>query len=110
MRGAIVSVAMRSADERIRLTANPTVCSLCQLLRAFPLELRLILLEAKARALRLVGETVREIGILIGVFAPLDAFFLLHSEGGGPPASAVGAFMVAALLCIGLGIILEMEV
>jgi hypothetical protein len=33
----------------------------------------------KRRALHLIGETSREIGVLILVFAPLDAFFQPHA-------------------------------
>jgi hypothetical protein len=59
---------------------------------------------------KLSGETMREIGILVSVFGPLDAFFQLHGDEGGPPALAVGIILLAGLICIGLGIVLEMEV
>lgn len=62
--------------------------------------------EQRARkALALIGESLREIGILITVFAPLDAFFQKEAPGPGP----VGAIMALGLLFMGLGIILETE-
>jgi hypothetical protein len=54
-------------------------------------------------ALRLVGETLRDIGILIMVFGPLDAFF--EREGPGP--SFLVLVVVGGLFLITLGIILE---
>ena len=57
----------------------------------------------KRHAQRLLGETIRDIGILLVVFGPLDAFFQKER-----PGVLVLALMVAsALLCITLGIILE---
>jgi hypothetical protein len=57
----------------------------------------------KGKAQRLVGETLRDIGILVIVFGPLDAVFQQPA-----PGSAVLALMVAgALFLITLGIILE---
>jgi len=55
----------------------------------------------KREAQRLVGETIRDIGILMVVFAPLDALFQ------EPRSSAVVSLVVALGLClIGSGIIL----
>jgi hypothetical protein len=57
----------------------------------------------KGKAGRLVGETIRDIGILIVVFGPLDSLFQQPAPGSG-----VLALMVAGgLFLITLGIILE---
>lgn len=55
------------------------------------------------KALSLVGETVREIGVLVSVFGPLDAFF--EREGPGLPFLLLT--VVGGLCFITLGIILE---
>lgn len=52
---------------------------------------------------QLLGETIREIGILVVVFAPLDAFF---SEKHTGPYFLAGV-MSWALAVIGYGIFLE---
>ncbi len=57
------------------------------------------------QALALIGESIREIGILISVFAPLDAFF----QKEPPAASVVAAIVAAGLHFIWVGIILEAE-
>ncbi|PYP69762.1 MAG: hypothetical protein DMD41_16345 [Gemmatimonadetes bacterium] len=54
---------------------------------------------------RLLGETIRDIGILIVVFGPLDAFFQKER-----PSFLLLALVVAfGLLFIAVGIILEAE-
>ena len=59
----------------------------------------------KRKLLHLIGETSREIGVLILVFAPLDAFFQPHAASGRFVILAVG---IALTLIIG-GIMLESE-
>lgn len=54
-------------------------------------------------AQRLVGESLRDIGILVVVFGPLDAFFETRPPGPVFVTFAVGV----GLCCIVLGIILE---
>ena len=56
------------------------------------------------KALHLTGETIREIGTLVIVFAPLDAF--LQSD---QPQPLLGVVMSLALLLIMTGIMLEVE-
>ena len=59
----------------------------------------------KRNARRLVGETLRDIGILLIVFGPLDAFFQMAQ-----PSVVVLVLLVAAGLCfITLGIIIEAQ-
>ena len=55
------------------------------------------------RVEQVMGETVREIGILVVVFAPLDAAF----AGGPVNADAMTGVIVSAFLLIIAGIILE---
>ena len=57
------------------------------------------------KAVTLIGESVREIGILVTVFAPLDAFF--QKEAPAPPL--VGALVAAGLIFVGVGIRIESE-
>ena len=57
----------------------------------------------KHKAQRLLGETMRDIGILVFVFAPLDAFFQRERPGWLPLALVIGC----GLLFIALGIMLE---
>jgi len=57
----------------------------------------------KHKARRLLGETMRDIGILVFVFAPLDAFFQKQRPGWGPLAIVIAG----GLLLIALGIMLE---
>ena len=57
----------------------------------------------KRRAYHLVGETLRDIGILIFVFAPLDAFF----QREPPDLLALAVAVAGALLFISTGIIIE---
>jgi hypothetical protein len=57
----------------------------------------------KPRARHLTGETIREIGILLVVFAPLDAFFQHEPPHLGPLSSII----VTGLLAIVIGIIIE---
>ena len=54
-------------------------------------------------AQRLFGETMRDIGILISVFAPLDAFFQRERPGWLP----LGSVVACGLLFIAAGIMLE---
>ena len=54
---------------------------------------------------RLFGETLREVGILVGVFVPLDAFFQTPRPNPFLLALGVGA----GLLFVLVGIILEAE-
>lgn len=56
------------------------------------------------RALGLVGETVREIGLLWTVFAPLDAFFAEKA----PVAANVWAFTLFGLTLVVIGINMEL--
>ncbi len=51
----------------------------------------------------LVGETAREFGILVLVFAPLDTLF----QSSGPRGAIVGFLVAMALIFIVVGIILE---
>lgn len=55
------------------------------------------------RMLRLLGETVREIGILMVVFAPLEAAF---AEQAIDP-QLLGAVVLVSVLLIACGILLE---
>ncbi len=57
----------------------------------------------KRKAQRLLGETMRDIGILVLVFAPLDAFFQRERPGWFPLA----VLIASGLLFIALGIMLE---
>jgi hypothetical protein len=57
------------------------------------------------KALHLTGETIREVGILLVVFTPLDAFFQMDH----PPVPLLGGIMILALLLIVIGLILEVE-
>ena len=56
------------------------------------------------RALKLVGETVREIGLLWAVFAPLDAFFAEKA----PVAANVWVFTLFGLTLTVVGINMEL--
>jgi hypothetical protein len=53
--------------------------------------------------IRLVGETAREVGILVCVFVPLDAAF----SGVETDVLAISLFLIAGLVFIGCGILLE---
>ena len=57
------------------------------------------------KALHLAGETIREVGILLVVFTPLDAFFQMDK----PPLPSVGGIIAVALLLIVGGLMLEAE-
>ena len=57
------------------------------------------------KAISLFGESIREIGILVTVFAPLDALF----QKEAPSAPLVGALVTAGLIFVGLGIMIESE-
>ena len=59
----------------------------------------------KRKAMHLAGETVREIGILLVVFTPLDAWFQLDR----PPLLLLTGIMTVALLLIVGGVMLEAE-
>jgi hypothetical protein len=56
---------------------------------------------------KLIGETVREIGTLVIVFAPLDAAFGEHPQAGVGPDLVVTMF--AAFVLIASGIMLDAE-
>jgi len=58
---------------------------------------------ATRKAQRLAGESVREIGILLLVFGPLDAFFEPSRPGDLFLALVIGG----GLCCVALGIIVE---
>lgn len=57
----------------------------------------------KRRAVRLAGETLRDVGILVVVFGPLDAFFQTEEVSAG----VVSLLAALGLLLIGWGIIIE---
>lgn len=57
----------------------------------------------RRRAIILLGETARDIGILVLVFAPLDALF----QGGGAAVALVIFLVVVALIFVAVGIMLE---
>ena len=57
----------------------------------------------KRKAQQLLGETIRDIGILVVVFGPLDAFF----QEGHLSALPLVLIVAAGLLCIALGIMIE---
>jgi hypothetical protein len=57
------------------------------------------------KAVKLLGSTLREIGVLVIVFAPLEAFLRDQS----PPLGWLLVVMVFSLLFIALGIMLEIE-
>jgi hypothetical protein len=54
------------------------------------------------RAVRLVGETMREIGILVAVFVPVD-----YALAGRTIGSGVLIALILASLMIGCGILVE---
>ncbi len=57
----------------------------------------------RRKAFRLLGESLRDIGILILVFVPLDALF----QHEPPGALTITLRMMVGLLFISLGIIIE---
>lgn len=57
------------------------------------------------KEVRLVGETMREMGILVAVFAPLDAMV----ERASLPSWVLALLISSALLFIALGIKLEID-
>ncbi len=59
------------------------------------------------KALHLVGESVREMGILVFVFAPLDASFRVKNEQPSLVARYLVLIEVIALCVIAIGIIME---
>ena len=59
----------------------------------------------KRKAQRLPGESIRDIGILVVVFGPLDAFF----QKERPSILLLALVVAGGLLFIGLGVILEAE-
>ena len=59
----------------------------------------------KRKAQRLIGETIRDVGILVVVFGPLDAIF----QKERPPALLLALMVAGGLLSITLGIIVEAE-
>jgi Bacterial sugar transferase len=58
------------------------------------------------KALRLLGESVRDVGILIGVFGGLDAYFASH-QGHPPGPYFLTIVELVALILVVVGIILE---
>lgn len=59
----------------------------------------------RRKARSLVGETIRDIGILVFVFGPLDA---LYETGGSSPAHPL-TWLLLGLLSIMLGMIMELR-
>jgi hypothetical protein len=59
----------------------------------------------KRKAQRLLGESIRDIGILVVVFGPLDALF----QKERPRIALLAVLVACALLFMTLGIILEAE-
>ncbi|HWC73745.1 MAG TPA: hypothetical protein VG454_07390 [Gemmatimonadales bacterium] len=57
----------------------------------------------RRRAIMLLGETARDVGILVLVFSPLDALF----ERGGPEVVVVILLGIMALILVAAGIMLE---
>lgn len=57
----------------------------------------------KRKARQLAAETIREMGILVAVFAPLDAYFQREAAALG----GLIALVTVALLAIGVGITIE---
>ena len=57
----------------------------------------------RRKAVQLLGETVRDAGMLVVVFGPLDAYFQAERVS----AQIVVLFAAVGLLSIGLGIIFE---
>jgi hypothetical protein len=57
----------------------------------------------KFKAGQLTAETIREMGILVAVFAPLDAYF----QREAPAPGSLIALVTVALLAIGVGITIE---
>jgi hypothetical protein len=55
------------------------------------------------KAQRLLGETIRDVGILVVVFGPLDAIF----QKEGPGEFLIALMVLFGLLSVTLGIILE---
>jgi hypothetical protein len=58
------------------------------------------------KARHLMGETIRDIGILVIVFGPLDAFFQKERSSF---TSFVASMVAGALLLIIVGIIIEAD-
>jgi hypothetical protein len=58
---------------------------------------------ATREAQRLAGESIREMGILLLVFGPLDAFF----EPGRPGDLRLVLVIAGSLCCVTVGIIVE---
>jgi hypothetical protein len=59
----------------------------------------------KSQVARMLGETLREAGVLVGVLAPLEA---LVTHGRLTVAGGV-ATLIVALPCLGFGIFLSLE-
>jgi hypothetical protein len=57
----------------------------------------------KRKAFHLAAETMREMGILVVVFAPLDAYF----QKEAPAPGALSGIITLALLAIAMGIMIE---
>jgi hypothetical protein len=60
-------------------------------------------LPALARVIGLIGSTLREIGVLVVVFAPLEAYL----REPHPPSAEVEWIMAASFFLIVAGIIIE---
>jgi hypothetical protein len=61
--------------------------------------------EAKRQIRRLTGETLREAGVLLVVFAPLDALF----TRGALTRAAMVAIVVVAIAAVIVGIAMEVD-
>lgn len=57
----------------------------------------------RGKALHLLGESIRDIGVLVAVFAPLDAYFQAEQPG----TWSLVLIEVGALCLVGIGIVLE---
>lgn len=57
----------------------------------------------RRRAMILLGETARDVGILVLVFSPLDALF----QSAGPAVEVVVVLVAMALISVAAGIMLE---
>ena len=59
----------------------------------------------RRRALHLLGESMREVGILLLVFAPLDSLFQVQWQG----ATVLSLLVLCGLLLTVFGIIIEAQ-
>jgi len=61
--------------------------------------------DVKRQIGRMAGEILREIGVLVLVFAPLDWFF----SGGTLTSTGIVAIVVVVIPCLALGMALGLE-